>query len=128
MFEVLLSARESVGQLMDRAYYLVLLGAHDSELITETRLARAESLWLQESLDLRAERLLRLQERSTSSAIAIEKHVAGAEKKAQRIGADIARLVAVERAGLRGFRWRADGQVPDRHGHLGSRTSATGSR
>ena len=96
LFEVLFSS-ESVGQLMDRAYYLVVLGSHDSELITETRLARAESLWLQESLDLRAERLLRMQESVDEQRIAIEKRVAGLEKKAQSIGADVARLVAVER-------------------------------
>ena len=96
MFEVLFSS-ESVGQLMDRAYYIVLLGSHDSEIITETRLARAESLYLQESLDLRAERLLRMQESVDEQRVAIEKRVVGLEKKAQSIGADVARLVAVER-------------------------------
>ena len=82
---------------MDRAYYLVLLGSHDSDLITETRLARTESLWLQESLDLRAERLQRIQEDADSQRIAIEKRVAEQEKQARKIGADISRLVAVQR-------------------------------
>ncbi len=96
MFEVLFSS-DTVGQLMDRAYYLVLLGAHDSDLIAETRLARTESLWLQESLDLRAERLQRIQEDADAQRIAIEKRVAEQEKQARKIGADISRLVAVQR-------------------------------
>jgi len=96
VFEILLTAG-SLSDFMDRAYYLVLLGAHDSDLITETRLARAESLWLQESLDLRVQRLENLQVASDEQREAIEKQMAQQEKKAKRIGADIARLVAAQK-------------------------------
>lgn len=96
MFAILLSA-DSIGDLMDRAYYLVLLGAHDSELISETRLARAESLWLQESLDLRVQRLENLQRAADDQREAIEKQMALQEEKAKQIGADIARLVAAQK-------------------------------
>ena len=127
MFEILFSS-DSVSQLMDRAYYLVLLGAHDADTITGAAPGATESLWLQESLDLRVERLERLQKQADEQRVAIEKDVAAQEKQARRIGADIARLVAgaASAATVLPAARRTGSSRPTRSSRR--RTSATGSR
>jgi len=93
MLELLLSSRD-VDDFMKRAYYLVVIGHSDVDIITRLRQTRAESMWLQQSLSNRVLELQRLQVEADDARLAIEADVKDAEDKAARIGEDIAAMVA----------------------------------
>jgi len=97
MLELLLSSRD-VEDFMKRAYYLVVVGESDATVITRLRQARAESMWLQQSLSNRVIELQRLQTSADDARLAIEAEVESAEEKAVRIGQDIDALVASQGA------------------------------
>ncbi len=97
MLELLLSSRD-IEDFMKRAYYLVVVGESDASVITRLRQARAESMWLQQSLSNRVTELQRLQTSADDARTAIEAEVESAEDKAKRIGQDIDALVAAQAA------------------------------
>lgn len=91
MLELLLSARD-VEDFMKRAYYVVVIGENDASVITRLRQARAESMWLQQSLSSRVIELQRLQTEADESLERIEEEIDAAEEKAEQIGEDIETL------------------------------------
>jgi peptidoglycan hydrolase CwlO-like protein len=92
LLQVLLRA-ESVPELMERMSYLVASSRHDARLIAEVRLARQESMWLQEGLQERVDLLSELQGSADQQRSQIESDLALQEEKAVSIGEDIARLM-----------------------------------
>jgi len=95
MLELLLSSRD-VEDFMKRTYYLVVIGNNDAQVITRVRQARAESMWLQQSLSNRVVELQRLQTSADDARTRIESEIDEAEEKAASIGQAIATLVAAE--------------------------------
>lgn len=93
MLELLLSAHD-IEDFMKRAYYLVVIGESDVNVISRLRQARSESLWLQQSLSNRVTELQRLQAEADKTVEDIEKDIDAAEEKADRIDEDIERLLA----------------------------------
>ncbi len=93
--EVLFSA-ESIQDLMDRAYYLTIVGQHDTRLIEEARIARQQSEWEQQELFVRADRLAKLQEEADERRVDIENAIDAQQAKATELDEDIARLMRLQ--------------------------------
>ena len=97
MLEVLMTAR-SLGELMSRANFLVMVGQRDVRTITDYRKERSEGLWLQDSLSNRLDYLTRLQVTVDQQRSQIESDLAIGEVRAAALGTDIARLIRGEAA------------------------------
>ncbi len=94
MLELLLSSND-IQDFMKRAYYLVVIGESDVNVITRLRQARSESLWLQQSLSNRVIELQRLPVAADGALESIEKDIDEAEEKAEQIEEDIEQLLAM---------------------------------
>lgn len=93
MLEVLLGA-DSFQDFWARAHYLVMINERDRTLIQELRLARSESLWLENSLGDKIASLTRMQEDADKQRVAIEARIDSLQKTADELGQDIASLMA----------------------------------
>lgn len=97
MVGILLGARSS-SDLFNRLGYLMTISRRDALLITEVRLARSESLWLQEGLTDRLRMLSELQYEAAKQRSSIESDLASQKKRAEALGRDLNKLIAEEKA------------------------------
>jgi peptidoglycan hydrolase CwlO-like protein len=92
LLEALLDAR-SIQDFMARAHYLIIISQRDSRTLNELRLARTESMWLQQTLLERADTLMAMQAEADTRREAIEADITSQEERAQELGEDIALLM-----------------------------------
>ena len=93
MVEMLLGSR-NIEDLIVRTHYLLLISERDATQLNDFRLTRSESLWLQESLARRMDRLHGLQAQGDTQLASIKTDITNAEQRALQIDADIAKLLA----------------------------------
>jgi peptidoglycan hydrolase CwlO-like protein len=92
MIDVLLGS-QNIEDLIVRTHYLLMISERDANALDEYRLTRSESLWLQDSLNRRLDRLKALQAQADAERIAVQADVTKAESRAAQIDADIAELL-----------------------------------
>lgn len=92
ILEVLLGSA-SFQDFWTRAHYLLMINQRDTQLMQELRLARSESLWLQNSLGDKVASLTRLQDEADGKREAIENRIVALEATAEQLGEDIAELM-----------------------------------
>ena len=97
MLELLLSSK-SLEDLIVKTHYLLLISERDAGMMGDYRLTRSESLWLQDSLLRRVERLRQLQAIAETERKQIESGMASQEAKASSIGVDIVNLMRQQQA------------------------------
>lgn len=103
---ILLDA-ESATDLFNRIGYLLTISQRDAFLIQDVRLARSESLWLQQGMTDQLRMLSDLQYSAAAQRSKIESDIAAQQKRADELGRDVERLLAEERMRLVEF-----GSVP----------------
>lgn len=96
---VLLDA-ESISDLMDRLNYLMTISRHDTQVLTDVRLARSESAWLREGMTDQIRQLQDLQNQAATQRSRIESDLAAQQKRAEELGSDITAMLAAEQAQL----------------------------
>ncbi|NTU71807.1 MAG: hypothetical protein HGB10_08320 [Coriobacteriia bacterium] len=92
MINVLLSS-ENIEDLILKTQYLILINQRDASALNDARLMRSESLWLQESLNRRYDRLGALQAKADAERMRIDTDIRKAETRAAAIDADLAELL-----------------------------------
>jgi peptidoglycan hydrolase CwlO-like protein len=92
MVEILLGSR-SIGDLIVRTHYLLLISEHDARMLDDYRRAQQENTWVQDSLSRQMDNLRGLQDRSTAEIASINAEMTAAEQRALQIDADIAALM-----------------------------------
>ena len=95
MVEMLLGSR-SIEDLIVRTHYLLLISERDATMLNDYRLTQSESLWLQDSLNRRMDRLRGLQAQSDTQLKGINADITKAEQQALQIDADIAALLQAQ--------------------------------
>jgi hypothetical protein len=91
LIALLLDSR-SLADFMTRANYLVAINGRDAQMVTGLRQARAQSAWLHEHLSERIARLEALQLATQAQVQDLEKRAKEQEKKASKLGKDLAEL------------------------------------
>lgn len=84
---------QSVEDLIVRTQYLLLITSRDAALLNDYRLTRSESVWLQDSLARRTERLRTLQAQALAEQNAVKNEMATAEREAASVDYDLAALL-----------------------------------
>ena len=97
VIEILIGTR-SIQDLFARARYLSIISDHDATLMRDFRLARSENLYLQQSLATREASLVKLQEQADTQRKQIESDVDTLQAKADALGTEADRLVALAAA------------------------------
>lgn len=95
MLDILLSS-ETVKDFMARAYYMIVISEYDARMITQVRQARAENLWLKQSLERRIANLKQLQRDADDRREEIEDDIEQLEKQAEAVGADVIDLMRMQ--------------------------------
>lgn len=94
---ILLTSR-SLDDFINRTYFVTLIGERDAQLVQQVADARVESVWLQERLTLRLERLEDLIVDADKKREKIEEEVAEQERRAIAAGEDLARMLREQAA------------------------------
>lgn len=84
---------QSVEDLIVRTQYLLLIASRDASMLNDYRLTRSESVWLQDSLARRTERLRTLQTQALNEQNAVKNEMISAERDATSIDYDLAALL-----------------------------------
>lgn len=89
----LLLGAQSIDDFIVRTRYLILITSRDANMLNDYRLTRSESVWLQDSLARRTERLRTLQAQALAEQTAAQNDIATAEREASAIDYDLAALL-----------------------------------
>lgn len=92
LLEVLLGS-STFQDFWTRAHYLFMVNQRDTQLMQELRLARSESLWLQNHLGDKVVRLTKLQNDADTRRVQIEERIDALQATADELGEDIAELM-----------------------------------
>ena len=94
----ILFTAQSIPQLVNHVSYVMAVNQHDADLIERVRLARQESLWLQESLNQRIQLLQELQNSADEQRKSVEDDMVAQQQRALQLGQDIAELLRQQQA------------------------------
>jgi peptidoglycan hydrolase CwlO-like protein len=86
LFTTILTA-QSVSDLLARVDYLVMIADYDAQLIKNLRLSQTEEAWLQESLQMRATQLRKLQATADKQQVQLLKDLAAEQARAAALKA-----------------------------------------
>ena len=92
MIDALLSSK-NIEELIVTTHYLILISERDAQALTEARLTQSESLWLQDSLNRRLDRIRGLQAKADAERLRIQADIIKAEQRAASIDVDLAELL-----------------------------------
>ncbi len=94
---ILLTSKD-FDDFINRTYFITLIGERDAQLVQQVADARVESMWLQERLTMRLERLKNLIVEVDEKREKIEDEVAEEERRSVEIGEDLAAMLRQQAA------------------------------